>query len=56
MLWWSNAGLRWDINPHVSLKLQWDRVNVRPQGNILWGGQTSGGVADVGSVVVDFVY
>lgn len=49
-------GLRWDINPQVSLKLQWDRVNVRPQGNILWGGQTSGGVADVGSVVVDFVY
>lgn len=49
-------GLRWDINPGMSLKLQWDRVKVQPKGNIMWGGQTTGGSADVGSVVLDFVY
>lgn len=49
-------GMRWDIDPNVALKLQWDRVKVRENGVVLWGGQRSGGTANVASMVLDFTF
>lgn len=49
-------GLRWDIDPSLALKLQWDRVKVRENGVVLWGGQRSGGTANVASMVLDFTF
>jgi hypothetical protein len=49
-------GLRWDIDPSYALKLQWDRVKVRHNGTVLWGGERSGGTANVASLVLDFSF
>jgi hypothetical protein len=49
-------GVRWDIRPNLSLKAQWDWVTVRPLGGVMWGGNSNGGSANVGSVALDFVY
>lgn len=49
-------GVRWDFRAGMSLKAQWDNVKVSPRGGLLWGGDTGGGRADVGSVVLDFVF
>ena len=49
-------GVRWDIRPNLSLKAQWDWITVRPLGGVMWGGNSNGGSANVGSVALDFVY
>lgn len=50
------VGVRWDFGARKSLKVQWDRVTVRPNGGLMWGGKPTGGKANVGSVVLDFVF
>lgn len=51
-----SLGLRWDFDPRMALKAQWDHVNVKPNGNVMWSGQASGGQANVVSVAVDFLF
>lgn len=52
----ATLGVRWDVDPRMAVKAQWDRVRVRRDGGLLWQGQASGGRANVLSVVVDFMF
>ncbi len=50
-------GLRWDFQPQVALKMQWERVRVHPNGSGLWANATTqGAVNHVSSVALDFVF
>lgn len=51
-----SIGLRWDIDPRVALKLQWDHVLVSPSSGAIWQGSPSGGSAKVGTVLLDFLF
>lgn len=51
-----SVGLRWDFDPRMALKAQWDHVNVKPNGNVMWSGQQTGGQANVVSVALDFLF
>jgi hypothetical protein len=51
-----SLGFRWDLDPRIALKLQWDRVFVSPHGGAIWVGDSSGGRAQVGTVMVDFLF
>lgn len=51
-----SVGVRWDFDPRMALKLQWDRVHVSPTGGLLWSGKESGGRANVGTAVLDFMF
>jgi hypothetical protein len=51
-----SMGLRWDIDPRVALKLQWDHVVVSPNGGAIWQGNPNGGRANVGTVLLDFLF
>lgn len=50
-------GTRWDFDPRMALKLQWDRYRVDANGTILWSNATPRTeTVNVGSVVFDFVF
>jgi hypothetical protein len=52
-----SLGMRWDLQPQVAVKVQWDRVQVRPHGSLLWGSPGADAAqANVASVTVDFVF
>ena len=51
-----SVGLRWDFDPRMALKAQWDHVNVKPNGNVMWSGLPTGGQANVVSVALDFLF
>lgn len=52
-----SLGARWDLHAQLALKLQWDRVRIKADGGILWANATPApGRADVGSIVLDFVF
>ncbi|MCW5643154.1 MAG: hypothetical protein KIT63_13730 [Rhodoferax sp.] len=52
-----SLGLRWDFQPQMSLKLQWDRIRTDAYGGRLWSNSTlASGHANVTSVVLDFVF
>ena len=51
-----SLGFRWDLDPRIALKLQWDRVCVSPHGGAIWVGDSNGGRAQVGTVMVDFLF
>ncbi len=53
-----SLGARWDLNPRLAVKAQWDRIRVKANGSGQWGGDRTldAARANVGSVVVDFVY
>lgn len=48
------VGVRWDFHPQVALKLQWDRTKAASGADMLWS--KSGGTANVGTVVFDFMF
>lgn len=51
-------GVRWDLNSHLTLKTQWDRKFISPDGNHLWwhidGSNSS--TEDVFTLNLDFVF
>lgn len=51
-------GARWDVRPHVALKLQWDAIRGSAASIFPYGGSAPGwnGRTDVVSSVVDFVF
>lgn len=51
-----SVGLRWDFDPRMALKAQWDQVKVAPYGGLVWNGRDSGGRANVGTVTLDFLF
>ncbi|MFT3820551.1 MAG: hypothetical protein QM750_23540 [Rubrivivax sp.] len=52
-----SLGVRWDLHPQAALKLQWDRYRVRCNGGLMFVGALGrSGQADVGSLVLDFVF
>ena len=51
-----SLGARWDFDPRIALKLQWDRVRVAPNGGFIMSGKSSGGVINAGTVLLDFVF
>jgi hypothetical protein len=56
----ASLGLRWDIDSHNALKLQWSRMRVHENGWVLWfpaaGVSDRAGKADVLSATWDFVF
>lgn len=51
-----SLGLRWDFDPRIALKLQWDRVHVERNGGTIWTGSSNGGKAQMGTVMLDFLF
>lgn len=52
-----SLGVRWDLHAQLALKLQWDHIRIGANGSQLWGhGTAEAGHADIGSVVLDFVF
>lgn len=52
-----SLGVRWDVQPQIALKVQWDHVRIGTNGSLLWAnGTLNSGRADVGTVVLDFVF
>ncbi len=52
-----STGARWDILPQVDIKLQYDHVQINEHGGAFWANSgTSSGHANVGSLLVDFVF
>lgn len=52
-----SLGVRWDVRPQIALKVQWDHVRIGTNGGLLWFNSTlNSGRADVGTVVLDFVF
>jgi hypothetical protein len=52
-----SLGVRWDVQPQMALKLQWDRVDVRANGGGLWANSDlRPSVNHVVGVGLDFVF
>lgn len=52
-----SAGLRWDINPQMAAKFQYDHFRIGEHGGTLWGNSdNSGRRANVVSFVIDSVF
>ncbi|PLX74642.1 MAG: hypothetical protein C0607_10375 [Azoarcus sp.] len=52
-----SLGLRWDPDPQMSLKVQWDHVRIDANGGRLWSNATlDSGHANVMSVALDFIF
>jgi hypothetical protein len=52
-----SLGMRWDLNPQLALKLQWDRTFISTHGDLLWSHSSSeAGRADITSAMLDFVF
>lgn len=50
-------GLRWDLQPQMALKLQWDQVRVSAAGGLLWANATlEAARARIATVLLDFVF
>lgn len=52
-------GLRWDLHPSTALKVQWDRVWIKPHGAGLWGKEfsnTSDETTDVLSLNLNYIF
>lgn len=50
-------GLRWDLQPQLALKLQWDRYRIGANGHLLWAnGTPDAETANVGTAVLDFIF
>jgi hypothetical protein len=53
----TSLGARWDVTPRVSLKAQWDRIDVRRDGGALWRNSDGrAATAHVVAVAADFVF
>lgn len=52
-----SAGLRWDLNPQMAAKFQYDHFRIGEHGGTLWGNSdNSGRRANVVSFVIDSVF
>lgn len=52
-----SLGLRWDFDPRMALKLQWDHYRIDANGHMLWSNaQPRTESVNVGTVVLDFVF
>ena len=51
-----SLGVRWDFHPRMALKVQWDRIMAKPDGNGMTGGNLGGGRVDAVSALVDFMF
>ncbi len=52
-----SLGGRWDIHPRMALKVQWDHVQIKANGGLLWANATSDpGSAKIATVLLDFVF
>jgi hypothetical protein len=51
-----SVGMRWDFDPRMALKVQWDQVKISPHGGAIWSGNSNGGRGQVGTVMLDFLF
>jgi hypothetical protein len=52
-----SLGARWDVHPRMAVKIQWDHTKIGGNGGSMWvNSDGSAGTANVGTILLDFVY